>query len=137
MTSLKQLMTDNMGIKRNEASLKQALDQVIGLKQRLSLLPTDPVAEQNSSLNRFRFDRLLTLASLLLQSALTRTESRGGHYREDYPRATHLPATSIVTPLSSQADELSRNVKPIDNIAELKLNKQSSSKRAVLVAKAS
>ena len=137
LTSLKQLMTDNMGIKRNEASLKQALDQVIGLKQRLSLLPTDPVAEQNSSLNRFRFDRLLTLASLLLQSALTRTESRGGHYREDYPRATHLPATSIVTPLSSQADELSRNVKPIDNIAELKLNKQSSSKRAILVAKAS
>jgi len=28
---------------------------------------------------------LLTVADLMVQGALTREESRGGHYREDYP----------------------------------------------------
>ncbi|SUD90002.1 L-aspartate oxidase [Psychrobacter phenylpyruvicus] len=134
LSGLKQLMTDNMGIKRNETCLKQALQQVIDLKQQLQLFKTQGLAAQSMSLDIFRFERLLTLASLLLQSALTRTESRGGHYREDHSSLTHAPATSIVMPLPTQTDE---NTKKVDNIATHTLNKPACSKPSSLVAKAS
>lgn len=124
LRDLKQLMTENMGIRRNANDLKQALEQVIGLKQKLQLkqdlefeknlafenarCSTNDDSERsnptltNTELNNFRLMRLLTLASLLLQSALTRTESRGGHFRDDHPSFTESPTISIVTPLSDQ-----------------------------------
>ena len=108
LTDLKQLMTNNMGIRRNEVSLKQALQQVLSLKQQLASphiedsVP-DTKLVKNTTLNKFRFQRLLTLASLLLQSALVRTESRGGHYREDYPSLTDMPSMSVVSALAGQS----------------------------------
>lgn len=135
LSELKQLMTDNMGIKRNETRLKQALQQVVNLKQQLQLFKTKGLVAQNRSLDIFRFERLLTLASLLLQSALTRTESRGGHYREDYSSLTHAPATSVVMPLNNQANTKAN--KANNNIAELSLNKPACTKLSSLVAKAS
>lgn len=136
LSELKQLMTDNMGIKRNETRLKQALQQVVNLKQQLQLFKTESLATQNMSLDIFRFERLLTLASLLLQSALTRTESRGGHYREDHSSLTHSPAISVVMPLNNQANTKANKANN-DNIAELILNKSTCSKSSSLVAKAS
>lgn len=136
LSELKQLMTDNMGIKRNETRLRQALQQVIDLKQQLQLSKTEGLVTQNMSLDIFRFERLLTLASLLLQSALTRTESRGGHYREDHSSLTHSPAISVVMPLNNQANTKANKANN-DNIAELILNKSTCSKSSSLVAKAS
>lgn len=136
LSELKQLMTDNMGIKRNETRLKQALQQVVNLKQQLQLFKTESLATQNRSLDIFRFERLLTLASLLLQSALTRTESRGGHYREDHSSLNHSPAISVVMPLNNQANTKANKANN-DNIAELILNKSTCSKSSSLVAKAS
>lgn len=108
LTDLKQLMTNNMGIRRNEISLKQALQQVLSLKQQLaSTHIEDSVPDtklvKNTTLNKFRFQRLLTLASLLLQSALVRTESRGGHYREGYPSLTDMPLMSVISALAGQS----------------------------------
>lgn len=134
LSELKQLMTDNMGIKRNETCLKQALQQVTDLKQQLQLFKTQGLVAQSMPLDIFRFERLLTLASLLLQSALTRTESRGGHYREDHSSLTHAPATSVVMPLLTQTDE---NTKKIDNIAKLTSTNPACIKPSSLVAKAS
>ncbi|WP_414706991.1 L-aspartate oxidase [Psychrobacter sp. UBA3962] len=136
LSELKQLMTDNMGIKRNETRLRQALQQVIDLKQQLQLSKTEGLVTQNMSLDIFRFERLLTLASVLLQSALTRTESRGGHYREDHSSLTHSPAISVVMPLNNQANTKANKANN-DNIAELILNKSTCSKSSSLVAKAS
>lgn len=136
LSELKQLMTDNMGIKRTEIRLKQALQQVIDLKQQLQLSKTKGLVVQNMSLDIFRFERLLTLASLLLQSALTRTESRGGHYREDHSNLTPTPATSVVMPLNNQVNTKANKANN-DNIAELILNKSTCSKSSSLVAKAS
>lgn len=108
LTDLKQLMTNNMGIRRNEINLKQALQQVLNLKQQLASTHIEDSVQdtkllKNTTLNKFRFQRLLTLASLLLQSALVRTESRGGHYREDYPSLTDMPSMSVVSALAGQS----------------------------------
>lgn len=106
VSDLKQLMTHNMGIKRNQVALKRALYRVLKLKQQLPL-PLDRSSLLNSKqlssdqLNLYRWPRLLTLASLLLQSALSRKESRGGHYREDHPNLMKAASMSIIAPLSS------------------------------------
>ncbi|MEO0868137.1 MAG: L-aspartate oxidase, partial [Cyanobacteria bacterium J06642_11] len=50
---------------------------------------------------------LLAVAHLVLQSALFRTESRGGHYRSDYPHEdSHWQVHTLVTDLNwSQSEE--------------------------------
>lgn len=118
LAQLKQLMTDNMGIRRNQIRLDQALQQVLSLKQQLASvsiedLVADPKLLNNISLNEFRFKRLITLASLLLQSALVRTESRGGHYREDYPSLSDLPSISIISALSKQSTRIENQTETI------------------------
>ncbi|WP_296403859.1 L-aspartate oxidase [Psychrobacter sp.] len=92
---------------------------------------------QNKALHKFRLQRLLTLASLLLQSALTRTESRGGHYREDYPNLCDAPLTSIIYPDSAQSNCLTRS-NQLDSNFNLKGNKSEVDDiSSILVAKAS
>ena len=46
----------------------------------------------------FQLERQLTLATLIIQSAYQRFESRGGHYRQDYPNLATAPLTSVVEP---------------------------------------
>lgn len=118
LAQLKQLMTDNMGIRRNQIRLDQALQQVLSLKQQLASAPiNDLIADtkllNDNALNKFRFQRLLSLASLLLQSALVRTESRGGHYREDYPSPSDLPSMSIISALSDQSTSVENQTETI------------------------
>ena len=41
-----------------------------------------------------RFRNMLTAAPLIAAAALARTESRGGHYRSDFPTPTRPGATA-------------------------------------------
>ena len=92
-------MWQSAGICRVEQTLKNALDRVELWRNQLA----------RSSLNRYVLDlapqqiilssldaeqhlrmyaetsNLLDIAAIILKSALFRTESRGGHYRLDYP----------------------------------------------------
>ena len=96
---LPDLMWQSAGICRVEQTLKNALDRVELWRNQLA----------RSSLNRYVLDlapqqiilssldaeqhlrmyaetsNLLDIAAIILKSALFRTESRGGHYRLDYP----------------------------------------------------
>jgi L-aspartate oxidase len=53
--------------------------------------------------NEWRFFNLLTTARLIARAALRREESRGGHFREDFPQRddlhwrVHLAETSVTT----------------------------------------
>ena len=64
------ILSEGLGIIRNEEGILKALDKCESLeKEELNK------AEQNK----------LTFAKAMLKSALNRKESRGGHYRDDYP----------------------------------------------------
>nr|WP_261870507.1 hypothetical protein [Psychrobacter sp. JCM 18901] len=52
----------------------------------------------DSELDIFQLVRQLALAAMIVQSAYQRFESRGGHYREDYPNLAETPLTSIILP---------------------------------------
>lgn len=94
---LKALMTNNMGIRRSEEALNSALQQVLACKEQHA---QQTKSQTRFNLESFRWQRLLTLATLLLQSALTREESRGGHCRNDFPTSNKQPAMSVINPIA-------------------------------------
>jgi succinate dehydrogenase / fumarate reductase flavoprotein subunit len=86
-TEMKKVMFDDMGIFRNGKGMENALQVVRELKKRyLHVRPTDTGSIFNMEMiNVWELGNLLDLAELTTVSAIARTESRGGHSREDYP----------------------------------------------------
>jgi succinate dehydrogenase / fumarate reductase flavoprotein subunit len=84
---LQESMDVNASVYRTEATLKQALGDIAGLKVRYqSVGVSDPGRRYNTELlEAVELGFLLDLAEVLVVGALARTESRGGHSREDHP----------------------------------------------------
>ena len=106
---LKTLMSNNMGITRSAEQLTQALIQIQQWQQSIGSAKSNHSVISNkdmpSSLNElaeFQLARQLQLATLVIQSAHQRLESRGGHYRQDYPQLATVAKTSVIEPLSHQ-----------------------------------
>ncbi len=84
---LQQSMDTNATVYRTEATLKQAEIDLAGLKARYENVG---VSDRGSRYNLELLEAvelgfLLDLAEALVVSAKARNESRGGHFREDYP----------------------------------------------------
>ncbi len=86
-TTMKKVMFDKMGIFRSGKGMEEALTIVRALKQRYQHVSvTDTGKIFNTELiNVWELGNLLDLAEAITVSAIARTESRGGHSREDYP----------------------------------------------------
>ena len=84
---LQETMDTNASVYRTEATLKQAEVDIAALKQRyLRVGVTDRGKRYNTELlEAVELGFLLDLAEALVVSAKARNESRGGHFREDYP----------------------------------------------------
>lgn len=86
-TTMKKVMFDDMGIFRSGKGMENALKVVRELKERYKhVTVTDTGKIFNMELlNVWELGNLLDLAEVTTVSAIARTESRGGHSREDYP----------------------------------------------------
>jgi fumarate reductase flavoprotein subunit len=85
-------MTDKVGIFRHGDQLREAVDTLQALQQRarhVSLRSSAPGANPEL-VAAYRLQRMLKLAQCVAYGALQRTESRGAHYRADYPRRDDL-----------------------------------------------
>lgn len=78
--SLRSLMSRQVGLERSEESLKEAAER-IEFWERYTL------NRQFREPSGLELQNMLTLAKLLVKCARWRKESRGAHYRSDYPRA--------------------------------------------------
>ena len=82
-----EIMNANAGIIRSEETLNEGLSQIA----ELGAIIKQKQAERGGEVNREYYleasRRLLCVARLIMSPALLRKESRGGHYREDYPCA--------------------------------------------------
>jgi fumarate reductase (CoM/CoB) subunit A len=84
---IRTLMSDHMGVARNETDLKKALSDLISIRANdLPKLRAPQGRRFNLGwIEAIEVVYMLDVAEMMVKSALSRTESRGGHYREDYP----------------------------------------------------
>ncbi|MGW7007460.1 succinate dehydrogenase flavoprotein subunit [Streptomyces sp. NPDC054933] len=85
--ALQESMDTNAMVFRTEQTLKQAVEDIAELKQRYKNVSVQDKGKRYNTdlLEAIELGNLLDLAEVLAVSALARKESRGGHYREDYP----------------------------------------------------
>jgi succinate dehydrogenase flavoprotein subunit len=85
---MQDIMTEKVGIFRTGADLKAAVEELQQLADRSRRIGVRYKATgANAELvTAYRVQRMLKLALAIAYGALTRTESRGAHYRQDYPR---------------------------------------------------
>jgi succinate dehydrogenase / fumarate reductase, flavoprotein subunit len=83
---LQQMMQDLVGIVREESEMQRALVGLKELKQRARLVRVAGNREYNPGWHTaLDLTNLLTVSEAITRCALERKESRGGHFRDDYP----------------------------------------------------
>ncbi|MBB5934806.1 succinate dehydrogenase flavoprotein subunit [Streptomyces zagrosensis] len=85
--ALQETMDANVMVFRTEQTIKTAVEAIGALRERyLNVSVQDKGKRFNTDLlEAIELGNLLDLAEVMAVSALARKESRGGHYREDYP----------------------------------------------------
>jgi succinate dehydrogenase / fumarate reductase flavoprotein subunit len=84
---LQSLMDDKVGVYRTGSGIEEAIDKIKELQARFANIKIeDKGFKWNTDLTEaWELGALLDLAEVTAFSALWRCESRGGHFREDYP----------------------------------------------------
>ena len=80
-------MQDLVGIVRREEEMRRALDRIVELKRRAARTTVVGNREYNPGWHTaLDLDCLLTVSEAITRAALDRKESRGAHFRDDYPK---------------------------------------------------
>jgi len=85
---LKDIMEEKVGILRNGKDLEEALSSIMKLKERFKQVSvTDKSKTYNTDfIQILELDFMLDVAETITYAALKRKESRGAHYRVDFPK---------------------------------------------------
>lgn len=82
---LQALMWDQAGIVRSAESLERARRELAELKQALGKAHSQP-----GDISRLELDNMILVAELIVYAASLREESRGAHYRSDFPECDDI-----------------------------------------------
>ncbi|MER6979918.1 succinate dehydrogenase flavoprotein subunit [Streptomyces carpinensis] len=84
---LQETMDANVMVFRTEQTIKTAVEKIAELRERYKNVSIQDKGKRFNTdlLEAIELGNLLDLAEVMATSALARKESRGGHYREDYP----------------------------------------------------
>ncbi|MDQ1672678.1 MAG: succinate dehydrogenase / fumarate reductase, flavoprotein subunit [Frankiaceae bacterium] len=115
---LQETMDVNATVYRTEATLKQAEVDIALLKQRYQNVSiTDRGKRYNTDLlEAVELGFLLDLAEVMVVSAKARNESRGGHFREDYPTrddVTFMRHTMAYRDKTADGSDVRLDYKPV------------------------
>jgi succinate dehydrogenase / fumarate reductase, flavoprotein subunit len=84
---LQELMQDLVGIVRREDELQRALEGIKQLQARATRVGVTGNREYNPGWSTaLDLHNLLTVSEAIARAAIERKESRGGHFRDDYPQ---------------------------------------------------
>ena len=91
---LRTFMWDYVGIVRTSKRLLRAQHRVDLLKREI----IEFYRNHHVSANLLELRNLVTVAELIVRSALERRESRGLHFTQDYPQTDDVPRPTVLTP---------------------------------------
>ena len=84
---LQDTMQNLVGIVRQEAEMREAVSRIEQLNERGSRIGVSGHREYHAGWHTaIDVRNLLTVSEAIARSAIERKESRGGHFREDYPQ---------------------------------------------------
>ncbi|WP_165423770.1 L-aspartate oxidase [Ktedonosporobacter rubrisoli] len=110
LSSIKAVMWDNVGIIRDEEKLKLARQQLTQLRQQAQDLYAENTQQLQASLE---IQDMLRVAEVIVESALERKESRGAHYRSDYPQMDPAWEKNIYIKQNSDGKLVTRTAPPV------------------------
>jgi succinate dehydrogenase / fumarate reductase, flavoprotein subunit len=112
---LQETMDLHAQVHRTDESLKQAEEDIAALKARYpNVAITDKGKRFNSDLlEAIELGFLLDLAGVLVVGARARNESRGGHYREDYPNRDDVNFMRHTMAYRNDDDSIRLDYKPV------------------------
>jgi succinate dehydrogenase / fumarate reductase flavoprotein subunit len=80
------MMQDLVGIVRREEEMQRALEGLAALRERASRVKVTGNRDYNPGWHTaLDLHSLLTVSEAITRAGLARKESRGGHFRDDYP----------------------------------------------------
>ena len=84
---MRMLMTEKVGVFRTEEGISKAIEALKDLKERAdrTALSSRSLTMNQDLVQRWELNNLLAVSLVTAQGALNRKESRGGHFREDFP----------------------------------------------------
>jgi len=85
--ALRQIMMEKVGVFRHEKDLTEAVEALKGLKAKAGqmALSSKSLLMNQELIQFWELNHLLDISLVIAVSALARKESRGAHFREDYP----------------------------------------------------
>jgi succinate dehydrogenase / fumarate reductase flavoprotein subunit len=119
---LQELMQDLVGIVRNEAEMRKALEGIAKLWDRAARTGVSGNREYNPGWHTaLDLKNLLTVSEAITRCALERKESRGGHFRDDFPKKDDAYATfNVVSYRGAEGNMKIRRQPLVPMPAELK-----------------
>jgi succinate dehydrogenase / fumarate reductase flavoprotein subunit len=86
-SEMKEIMQSDFGVFRTGQFMKEGLEKIMVLRERLNNATIKDKSKvfNTSRIEALELDNLMNVATTTAISALSRTESRGAHSREDYP----------------------------------------------------
>jgi succinate dehydrogenase flavoprotein subunit len=119
---LQTMMQTLVGIVRTEPEMKRALQGIAQLKERAEHVGVVGNREYNPGWHTgLDLANLLTVSEAITRAAIERRESRGGHFREDYPEKDPAGATFNVVIRKGNDGEMRLSREPVlPTPAELK-----------------
>lgn len=83
---LQEMMQEKVGIVRREEEMEEAVRAIAALRERAARVGTGGNREYNPGWHTaLDLENLLTVSEAVARAAIERKESRGGHFRDDYP----------------------------------------------------
>ncbi|MGH7056908.1 MAG: succinate dehydrogenase/fumarate reductase flavoprotein subunit, partial [Acetobacteraceae bacterium] len=113
-THLAEVMWNNVGILRNAAGLTRASAELDALTAHLAetgIRDLDPRYDM-AWIDRLNLENLLLVSRAITTAASLRTDSRGAHFRTDYPETSAL-ATSRYSVVRLMGSELPGTTEPV------------------------
>jgi fumarate reductase (CoM/CoB) subunit A len=94
---IKNLMWEKVSIVRDEKNLNEALKELNQMKKELDKLNVSYKSQYNTELvTALEVINMVEICILIVKSAILRRESRGAHYRSDFPESNDMWKRSIV-----------------------------------------